>query len=151
MAWVFPERYIHFANKNCFIFICTNPKLCCAEKSNIGVVIALWAPIILVGPLPLLLRNLYHNIAHCFILIVRSSTCSSVDKYICAIWEDCNDFEHLHFCLLFRCISWIHKFGIQSSPLCLVEFMALSKNLERYFYRWLYISFQQTLLNDGFC
>lgn len=43
-------------------------------------------------------------------------------------------FIFVHFCLLYRSISWTHKFGIQSSPLFLVEFMELSNDLERYFY-----------------
>uniref|UniRef100_A0A0A9TZP3 Similar to Callose synthase 3 n=1 Tax=Arundo donax TaxID=35708 RepID=A0A0A9TZP3_ARUDO len=32
----------------------------------------------------------------------------------------------------FWSILWTHKFGIQSSPLCLVEFMVLFNDLERF-------------------
>ena len=58
VAWIFPKRYVCFSNNISCSFNCTDTKVYCVEKSNIGVVIALWAPIILVGPSPLLFSRI---------------------------------------------------------------------------------------------
>jgi hypothetical protein len=54
------------------------------------------------------------------------------DSCTCAVEGSTAIIMHI-FSLLFRCISWTRKFGIQSSPLYLVEFMVLSNDLERLF------------------
>ena len=45
------------------------------------------------------------------------------------------------FYLPIRCISWTHRFGIQSSPLYLVESMVLSNDLARLFINYSFILF----------
>lgn len=78
----------------------------CAAKNNIGVVIALWAPIILVWfilfPVPIVF------------LFFSPTWC----KYLC-----------MNFC---RSILWIPRFGMQYTPQYLEAFMVHSVALERW-------------------
>lgn len=93
------------------------------------------------------LKNLsaYYDHTYCLILKTRSSiVCLLLSKCVLCGLKQCRRttliFRALSFAL--RYISWIHKFGIQSSPLWLVESMVLFNDLERYFYYSLFSTYE---------
>lgn len=95
---------------------------CFAAKNNIGVVIALWAPIILVW-----IRPFDHPI-YVLLLIQPSKALILIEQLYC------------------RSILWMHRFGMQYFQHCLEVFMEHFVDLERLTDHFLILNFSSILM-----